>query len=64
MMPTAQTQFARKTDNVRTAVRLGVGVIVLDERGWIVLEQRGDCGLWGLPGGRLEAGNQPVDILL
>ena len=48
MMTTTQTQFARKTDSLRTAVRLGVGVIVFDERGWIVLEQRGDCGLWGL----------------
>ena len=56
MMTTTQTQFARKTDSLRTAVRLGVGVIVFDERGWIVLEQRGDCGLWGLPGGRLEPG--------
>jgi len=39
-----------------TIVRLGVGVVVRDERGWVLLEQRSDCGWWGLPGGRLEVG--------
>ncbi|GJL49417.1 MAG: DNA mismatch repair protein MutT [Nitrospirales bacterium] len=39
-----------------TIVRLGVGVVIRDERGWVLLEQRSDCGWWGMPGGRLEVG--------
>jgi 8-oxo-dGTP pyrophosphatase MutT (NUDIX family) len=35
---------------------VGVGVVVLNDRSWILLERRRDCGLWGLPGGRIEPG--------
>ncbi|WP_019010263.1 NUDIX domain-containing protein [Deinococcus aquatilis] len=35
---------------------VGIGVILLDERGRILLQQRGDDGLWGTPGGAVEPG--------
>ena len=51
-----RTQFGLQPASDRTPVRVGVGVIVVDDRGQFVLEKRGDCGLWGLPGGRIEPG--------
>lgn len=39
-----------------TRIKLGVAVVLRDERGWILLERRSDCQLWGLPGGRIEPG--------
>ncbi len=39
-----------------TTVRVGVGVAVCDEQDRVLLEKRSDCGIWGLPGGRIEAG--------
>ena len=56
MNPTAQRMFAKRAADANTVVRAGVGVIVRDEDGRILLEKRRDCGLWGLPGGRIEAG--------
>ncbi|MDB5044863.1 MAG: mismatch repair protein MutT [Deinococcus sp.] len=35
---------------------VGIGVMILDERGRILLQQRGDDGLWGTPGGAVEPG--------
>lgn len=35
---------------------VGVGVLIQDERGRVLLQQRGDDGLWGTPGGSLEPG--------
>lgn len=48
--------FVRRAPDTDTTVRLGVGVIVRDGQGRILLERRSDCGLWGLPGGRMEPG--------
>lgn len=45
----------RKADS-RTVVRAGVGVIILDKEGRILLEKRSDCGFWGIPGGSVEPG--------
>ncbi len=42
--------------DANTIVRLGVGVIILNPVGEILLEQRSDCGWWGVPGGRVEPG--------
>ena len=39
-----------------TVIKLGVSVLVEDAAGAVLLELRRDCGLWGLPGGRVEAG--------
>ncbi|MEM9806494.1 MAG: NUDIX domain-containing protein [Cyanobacteria bacterium P01_D01_bin.56] len=39
-----------------TQLRAGVGVLILNSEGKILLELRSDCGFWGLIGGRLEPG--------
>ncbi len=39
-----------------TVVRAGVGVAIRDTAGRLVLERRSDSGLWGFPGGRVDAG--------
>ena len=36
-------------DPHNTHVKVGVGVIVVDDRGWVLLEKRSDNALWGLP---------------
>jgi 8-oxo-dGTP pyrophosphatase MutT (NUDIX family) len=40
----------------RARVRAGVGVIIRDSEGRILMEKRRDCGLWGTPGGKIEPG--------
>lgn len=54
--PIAQKMYSQKVADVNTRVRVGVGVIVRDQRGRILLEKRSDNGLWGLPGGKIEPG--------
>jgi ADP-ribose pyrophosphatase YjhB (NUDIX family) len=39
-----------------TTIKVGVAVLVEDAAGAVLLELRRDCGLWGVPGGRVEAG--------
>lgn len=51
-----EKMYAKKTADANTRVRVGVGVIIQDARGYILLEKRSDCGWWGLPGGRIEPG--------
>ena len=46
---------SQKADS-NTVVRAGVGVIVRDKNGHVLLERRSDCGMWGLPGGHIEPG--------
>ncbi len=36
--------------------KAGVGLIIHDDAGRIVLELRKDCGEWGLPGGKIDPG--------
>lgn len=48
--------FRQRVADERTQIRLTVAVLVRNEHGHILLEKRRDCGLWGMPGGRLEAG--------
>ncbi len=48
--------FAQHAVGPETMIRLGVGVLIRDEQNGILLEQRADCGWWGLPGGQLEVG--------
>ncbi len=57
----AQKMYSKKAADANTRVRVGVGVVVRDQRGWILLEKRSDCGLWGLPGGRIEPGESVVE---
>ena len=52
----AARMFALNSPTLLTKVKVGVGVVVRDGMGGILLERRSDCGLWGLPGGRLEPG--------
>lgn len=52
----AEKMYAQKAADANTRVRVGAAAIVRDSRGWILLEKRSDCGLWGLPGGRIEPG--------
>lgn len=40
----------------KTQVRLSVAVLIRDDKRRVLLEKRSDCGLWGLPGGRVEPG--------
>lgn len=61
MNPIAERMYAKKAADANTRVRVGVGVIVLDSRGWILLEKRSDCGMWGLPGGRIEPGESVTE---
>ena len=51
-----QTMFCRTRTSDRAALKTGVGVLVRDEFGRILLERRADCGLWGLLGGSVLPG--------
>ena len=48
--------YGHQVNGARTRTRIGVGVLVMDARGRLLLERRSDCGWWGLPGGRIEPG--------
>ncbi len=54
MNPLAEKMYELRKADANTRVRVGVGLIIRDHRGWILLEKRKDCGLWGLPGGKIE----------
>lgn len=56
MNPIAEKMFAPRATHEITGQRFGVGVVVRREDGAILLERRADCGMWGLPGGRIEQG--------
>ncbi|MEE3715931.1 NUDIX domain-containing protein [Tumidithrix elongata RA019] len=56
--------YAPRTADANTLVRVGVGVVVRNQQGMILLEKRSDCGLWGLPGGRVEAGESIEDAAI
>ena len=45
-------------------VKVGVGVIVVDDSGEILLEKRRDNGMWGLPGGGIEPGESVYETAL
>ena len=53
--------FGRQVADANTQVRAGVGIVLRDDLGRVLLEKRSDCGLWGLPGGRIEAGESIVE---
>jgi D-glycero-D-manno-heptose 1,7-bisphosphate phosphatase len=64
MNPAAAQMFAPRTAMADTPVRAGVGVIVLDDDGRILLERRSDCGMWGFPGGKIEPGESILDAAI
>jgi 8-oxo-dGTP pyrophosphatase MutT (NUDIX family) len=48
--------YGRKTADAQTRVKVGLGVLVVDPQGRILLEKRSDSGMWGLPGGAVDTG--------
>ena len=48
--------FRVKKVDEQTYVKAGVGLILLNDKGQILFEKRRDCGMWGLPGGKIDAG--------
>lgn len=43
---------------------IGVAGIVVNEGGQVLLQRRSDNGVWGLPGGALDPGEQPADCVI
>lgn len=56
LLTLSQGMFAPRPLSAVTRQRFGVGIIVEDAQGQILLEKRHDCGLWGLCGGALDLG--------
>ena len=44
-------------------IRPGVSAVIFDDAGRILLQERTDNGLWGLPGGAVEFGESVLDAL-
>ena len=42
----------------------GTAAIILNERGEVLLQQRGDDGKWGLPGGGMDPGEDPAETVV
>jgi ADP-ribose pyrophosphatase YjhB (NUDIX family) len=57
----AEKMFALRTAVPGTRIKTGVGVIVRDAEGRILLEKRSDCGMWGLLGGAMDPGESVTD---
>ena len=58
MIFTKNEMQLRYQSNIRgdERLRLGVAVGLINKKNQILLEQRSDCGWWGLTGGKLEIG--------
>jgi 8-oxo-dGTP pyrophosphatase MutT (NUDIX family) len=56
MKPALHKMYVPRTATTDTLVRVGVAILLRDDDGRILLEKRSDCGLWGLPGGRIDPG--------
>lgn len=56
--------FASRTPTQAARIKLGVGVLISDGYGRVLLERRSDCGLWGLPGGTVEPGESLAEAAL
>ena len=61
MAPNAHIMFSANAAASITRIGLGVGVIICDSKRQILLEKRSDCGMWGLPGGQIEAGESVTE---
>jgi 8-oxo-dGTP pyrophosphatase MutT (NUDIX family) len=60
----AHGMYAQKEVNSNTRVRAGVGIVIRNAEGAILLERRSDNGFWGLPGGRIEPGESILQTAL
>jgi ADP-ribose pyrophosphatase YjhB (NUDIX family) len=49
-------EFMRKLIGNETLITVGCGAIIEDNEGRILLQQRADGGVWGIPGGLMEIG--------
>lgn len=58
------SMYNQKQVDANTRVRAGVGLIIHNIDGDILLERRSDNGLWGLPGGRIEPGESLLQTAL
>ena len=56
--------YANIVTNRNTAIKLGVGVIIVDKEGRILLEKRSDNGMWGIPGGAIEPGESVINAVI
>ena len=56
--------YATQTTHPNVRVKAGVGIIVTDSRGWILLERRSDNGMWGLPGGGINPGETVTEAAI
>ncbi len=53
--------FARYKADASTRVKVGVGIILHDPQGRLLMEKRRDCGLWGFCGGKVEPGESVME---
>lgn len=58
------SMYGQKQVDANTCVRVGVGLVIRNANGDILLERRSDNGLWGLPGGRVEPGESLMQTAL
>ncbi|KOS02832.1 ADP-ribose pyrophosphatase, partial [Paenibacillus polymyxa] len=52
----------RELVGIRPKIMAGACVILIDEKGRLLLQQRTDNGLWGLPGGSMEPGENMKEV--
>jgi 8-oxo-dGTP pyrophosphatase MutT (NUDIX family) len=64
MNAAAKNMYGKEVPELGAQVRAGVGVLVRDSRGRILLEKRSDCKMWGIPGGGIEPGESIVETAL
>ena len=55
------TMFSFPTPPADAPIKTGVGVLLVNDSGEILLEKRADCGLWGLIGGTIDSGESVSD---
>jgi ADP-ribose pyrophosphatase YjhB (NUDIX family) len=53
-----------RTPDGRSDLRVGVSAVIVDGRGWLLLQQRSDGGQWGLPGGSVEVGESVREAVI
>ena len=56
--------YTTKKNDPNTRVKAGVGVVITDNNGRILLERRSDNGMWGLPGGGIDAGESITEAAI
>jgi ADP-ribose pyrophosphatase YjhB (NUDIX family) len=55
MTTTRRLEFVKEV-SPNSITFVGVGALVVDNDYQVLLEQRADCGLWSVPGGRIDPG--------